>query len=118
LYQLKSFNQSDVLLQLPLAAVSRFVNRYVEEEILSKLSQCLPVPNELKKGKMAFCRLDLLEFRKLISNVFDGTGCQKTGAQLTFEPVEVVLLGGSICLGLPPPLKSIVSKNCGSKGDS
>jgi len=69
-------------------------------------------------GRLGFGRLDLLEFRKLISSVFDEVGRQTTIAQLSFEPVEVMLFGGPTCLGLPPPLKSIVSKKCGNKGDS
>jgi len=69
-------------------------------------------------GQVGFGTLDLLEFRKLIFSVFDEVGGQTTRAQLSFEPVEVMLFGGSTRLGLPPPLNSIVSKECGNKGDS
>jgi len=53
-------------------------------------------------GRVGFARLDLLEFLKLTSSVFDGVDVEKTGSLLSFEPVEVVLFGGSTCLGQPP----------------
>jgi len=97
-----------VLLKSPQISVERFTRR----QIGHAQGHCS------EDGRLGFGRLDLLEFRKLISSVFDGVGGHKTGAQLSFEPVEVVLFGGSTCLSLLPPFKSIVSKKFGSKIDS
>jgi hypothetical protein len=45
----------------------------------------------------------------MISSIFEGIGGQETGAQLGFEPVELVFFGGFTCLDLLSPLNSIVS---------
>ena len=98
----------DMLLNSPKISVERYGRR----QISHAQSQCS------QDRRVGFGRHDLLEFHQFNSSVFDGVFGQETGAQLRFEPVKVVLFGVSTCLVLPPPLKSIVSKNCGSKGDS
>jgi len=85
----------DILLQSSQISVERFSRRQIEHA--QRYSS--------EDGRVGFGRIDLLQFRKLISRVFDGVGGQKTGAELSFEPVEVMLFGGRTCLGLPPPLK-------------
>ena len=90
----------DMLLKSQQIAVERFSRR----QIGYSEGHCS------EDRRVSLGRLDLIEFREQISSVFDGVGVEERGAQLSFEPVEVVLFGCSTSLGLSPPLKSIVSK--------
>ena len=99
---------SDMLLK----SLQILVERFSRRQIYHDQGHCS------KKRRVGFDRIDLLEFRKLISSVFHGVSGPKAGTQLSFERVEVVLFRCYTCLWLSPPLESIVSKRWGSKGDT